>query len=106
MPKNSQKYAEFRTREELAQLFTFGHPTPMGRGITRSYLQEHYDGWTWNELMEVWRAAGVVSGALGGMPTCTDGVVAIHFNNPDDLMVEWADGSTTVRSPSTLNKED
>ena len=96
MSNEWQGYKEHRTREELQALLRHGHYIPACRGWTREYVDKHYPGWTWNELMEIWRAAGIVVRRPGGAPpACDIRVKAIHFNGPRSFAVEWEDGTVT-----------
>ncbi|ACZ30635.1 hypothetical protein Xcel_1610 [Xylanimonas cellulosilytica DSM 15894] len=91
------EYAEHRSRHDLDRLLRHGHVIPVRRGVTAAYVAKHFPGWTWNELMGVWHAAGVVVSQGGSPPRCDDNVVAIHFDGPDSFLVEWTDGTVTAR---------
>ena len=87
------EYREHRTRAEVDGLLRYGHIGPVSRGYTDTYADEHFPGWMWNELMAVWRAAGViVPNKGGGTLSCDPRVKVIHFNGPDSLAIEWLDG--------------
>lgn len=88
-----------RTGQQISDLLKYGHIIPISKGYTKNYVAEKFPGWNWNELMAVWRAAGIVVGGAGGMPTCDARVESVSFNGPDDLAVQWTDGSTTRRTP-------
>lgn len=83
------RYALTRTREELNDLLRFGHIIPVSRGWTRAYVDEHYPGWTWNGLVGVLRAAGVLVDRGGSPPCCAPGVRAVWFDSEDGWLVEW-----------------
>ena len=95
--RNWLEYAEHRTGVEVGQLLHYGHIIPVSRGLTEGYVAEHFPGWTWNNLMAVWEAAGiVVPSASGGLPSCDHRVKLIHFTGADAFAVEWVDGSVTT----------
>lgn len=83
-----------RSREEIAELLRFGHPIPVGKGYNRRYVADRYPGWTWNELMAVWRAAGILV-PVGSMLTCDDRAEFVRFTGPKAWEVHWSDGSAT-----------
>lgn len=90
------EFAEHRTRDELNGLLHHGHIIPVSRGYMQAYVTEHFPDWTWNELMAVWRAAGVVINRGGTPPKCNDEVLTIHFNGPESFAIEWSDGTVTT----------
>jgi len=91
-----REYAERRTGAELDRLLHYGHWIPVIRGYTAEYVDEHFPGWTWNTLMLIWRAAGiVVKSEVGGPLRCDGRVKAVYFNGPDSFAVEWIDGTIT-----------
>ena len=83
-------YAESRTGEEISRLLHYGHIIPVRRGLTADYVDRHFPGWTWNALMDVWRAAGIVVRTPGGIPDCDPRVRAVHFTDAEHVHVEWA----------------
>jgi hypothetical protein len=92
------EYGEHRTGIEVDRLLHYGHIIPVSHGYTTEYVAEHFPGWTWNQLMAIWRAAGVVvRSGVGGPPSCDRRVKAIHFDGPDSFAIEWLDGTVTVR---------
>ena len=84
-------FAEHRTREEISKLLHHGHIIPIGKGITAAYVDRHFPGWTWNGLMAVWRAAGIVVVTPGGIPDCDPRVRRVHFTDAEHVLVEWAE---------------
>jgi len=88
-----QQFAEHRTGREVHDLLQYGHIIPVRRGVTTAYVEQHFPGWTWNELMDIWRAAGIVHPSRhGGPPGADSRVRMIHFSSPTAFAVEWADG--------------
>ncbi len=71
---------------------------PSPNGYTAAYVNEHFPGWTWNSLILIWQAAGiVVKGEAGGGPLrCDERVKAIHFDHANSFAVEWIDGTVTT----------
>lgn len=93
-------YRESCSRDELARLLHHGHWIPVTRGLTQRYVDEHFPGWTWNGLLDVWEAAGVVHRREGAQhPTLIVDCLLdrIHFDGPEDFTVVWIDGSVTTR---------
>jgi hypothetical protein len=92
-------FGTHRTREELNQLLRYGHVIPVSKGLTAKYVAEHYPGWTWNSLVEVFKAAGIFEGRGGSPPKCDDRVATLHFNSKSSLAVEWSDGTSFEIEP-------
>lgn len=69
-------------------------PSPVSRGLTATYVSNHFPGWTWNGIIAVLSAAGVVSRG-GGTLHCNPAVGAVHFDSVDSWLVEWEDGQVT-----------
>jgi hypothetical protein len=92
---NSQ-CAMARTRADLNALLHYGHFIPIKRGLTTRYVNEHFPGWTWDDLIDVLRAADVLMVNGVGTPHCDPGVGAIHFDDIDSWLVEWEDGRITA----------
>lgn len=105
MSQSERDFREHRSRAEVASLLRYGHIIPVSKGYTDAYVASHFPGWTWNQLMEVWRSAGIVVRTGGGMATCHHGVVSIAFNGPGDLQVEWADGTLTQQGPGDVSQK-
>ncbi|WP_374928159.1 hypothetical protein [Kytococcus sedentarius] len=84
------EFTEHRTAQEISALLHHGHIIPVRLGITQEYVRQHFPGWTWNELMAVWRAAGIVIRTPGGIPDCDPRVRAVHFTDAERVHVEWA----------------
>jgi hypothetical protein len=68
---------------------------------------EHFPGWSWNSLLEVCRAAGIVDpNSGGGSPLrCLPQVKAFHFTSAETFAVEWLDGSITSSPAAIANEE-
>jgi hypothetical protein len=81
------------TGDECKAILRHGHIIPMSRGCTKAYRAEHCPGWSWNELVEVFKAAGIFVRQGASLPTCDDRVAAIYFSSPTDFSVEWVDGA-------------
>lgn len=104
MSQSENDFREHRSRAEIASLLRYGHIIPISKGYTDAYIASHFPGWTWNQLMETWRSAGIVV-TRGGMATCDERVVSISFNGPGDLQVEWADGTVARQGPDEITQE-
>ncbi|MFD1860536.1 hypothetical protein EHW97_13285 [Aeromicrobium camelliae] len=90
-------YADHRSARQIDDLLHYGHFIPVGRGLTDTYVATHFPGRTWNDLMEVWKAAGiVVRSTAGGPPRCDVRVKTVHFTDATDFAVEWEDGTVTT----------
>lgn len=94
------QFREHRTREELNALLHYGHIIPVSKGWTREYVDTNYRGWTWNALISIFTAAGIiVPSAFGGPPKCDDRVAAVHFSSNQEFLVEWSDGISSGELP-------
>lgn len=89
----STVFDQARARVDLNRLLHYGHPIPFGRGWMRKFVSENYPGWTWNELVAVLGAAGVI--VPGIPPRSHPGVGAVHFSHDGSWLVEWEDGRVT-----------
>ena len=89
---DGSRLREHRTRDELNRLLHYGHIIPVSKGYTAKFVAENYPGWTWNQLIEVFIAAGIVVNRGGSPPKCDDRVEMFHFSGPTDFLVEWVDG--------------
>jgi len=90
-------FREHRTREQLNDLLRHGHVIPVSRGWTFDHVQANFPGWTWNQLIDIIRAAGILVSRGGSPPACHDQVAAFHFSSDTEFLVEWIDeqGATT-----------
>jgi hypothetical protein len=87
------QFDEHRSRDELNALLNHGHFIPAGKGLTRQYVETHYPGWTWNRLLKLFRAAGILVMRGGTPPCCDDRVKSFHFTRSGTFAVEWRDDS-------------
>jgi hypothetical protein len=86
------RYRENLERAELNALLHYGHPIPACCGLTDAYVATRYPGWTWNELIAILRAAGIVVRPLRGAPLrCDPRVRRVHVTSPSEFEVDWAD---------------
>ena len=90
---DTTRFREHLTLEQCKALLRYGHVIPISRGYTTAYVDEHFPGWTWNQLIRVFIAAGIYINRGGAPPTCDDRVRTFHFSSPIDFHVEWIDGS-------------
>lgn len=85
-------FREHLTIDQCKQLLHHSHWIPINRGYTARFVAENYPGWTWNELVKVFVAAGIFINRGGTPATCDPRVVAFHFSSPTEFLVEWGDG--------------
>ena len=85
-------FREHRTLDECKRLLHYSHVIPISQGYTANFVAENYPGWTWNELVQVFVAAGIFVNRGGTPATCDDRVVTFHFSSPTEFYVEWIDG--------------
>jgi len=67
----------------------YGHIIPVSKGYTSKYVALHHPGWSFNELVEIFKAAGIV--VSDGMARCDARVGWIHFNDATSFVVEFED---------------
>lgn len=96
-------YREHRTGAQIDHLLHYGHAIPLGRGYTQKYVDENFPGWSWSELLNVFKAADIFLGRAGAPPRCHPTVKAIHFTDARTWQVEWLSGEITrsASPPST-----
>ncbi|WCD93279.1 hypothetical protein [Microbacterium sp. nov. GSS16] len=92
---DAHNYREDRTSLEIDRLLHHDFVIPISRGITSKFVEENYQGWTWNELIRVLNAARVRVPRPGGPSTCHGDVVRVQFDSEQSWRVEWKDGSVT-----------
>ena len=97
MGASDPQFKQRRTREELNALLHYGHIIPVSKGWTRAYVNEHFPGWTWNELVRIVRVAGILVSKGGSPPRCDERVQELHFDSENAWLVEWTDGSRSSR---------
>ncbi len=86
-------FREHLTLDDCKRLLHYSHWIPINRGYTATFVAEHFPGWTWNELVRVFVAAGIFVNRGGSPATCDDRVVMFHFSSPTDFYVEWLGGA-------------
>jgi len=86
---DTSRFRHHRTRAELNSLLHYGHIIPVSKGWTKNYVDTHYPGWSWNALMNVFQAAGIVVNRGGAPPKCDDRVEMLHFSSETDFLVDW-----------------
>jgi hypothetical protein len=92
--RGREGYRNRRTRHDLNALLHYGHAIPVRHGWTRDYIEEHFPGWNWNDLLQVFRAAGIV--VYGGRElTVDEHVVEFYFDSITSWLVRWDDGHMT-----------
>ncbi|CAN5771071.1 hypothetical protein BH24ACT5_BH24ACT5_07730 [soil metagenome] len=87
------RFREHRTLDDCKRLLHYSHWIAINRGYTATFVADNYPGWTWNELVQVFVAAGIFVNRGGAPATCDDRVVTFHFSNPTDFYVEWITGT-------------
>ena len=92
-------FREHRSLEECNALLHYGHIIPVSRGYTRKFVTENYPGWTWNELMQVFRSAGILINRGGSPPACDHRVITFHFSSPSEFYVEWINAGVAALYP-------
>lgn len=80
-PRSFEEFAEHRTADELARFVHYLHWIPQGRGITDAFVDEHYPGRTWQGLVLVLTAAGILVSRGGSPPSLMPTVAMLHFTD-------------------------
>lgn len=100
------RFAEVRSFDEVQGLLRYAHFIPRTRGLTAKYVESKWPGRTFNGLVDVFTAAGLLTfvSPLGAL-IHESGVVQegndltdfrrILFNDMTEWAVEWPDGSWT-----------
>lgn len=99
-------FVEERSFDEVRTLLHYGHFIPRTKGFTTQHLDTHWPGHTFNWLVDLFTAAGLLtfvsplgavineSGLIRESNDLTD-FRRILFNDMTDWAVEWTDGSWT-----------
>lgn len=93
VPAHLAHHREHLTLDQCKRLLHHAHVIPISKGYAAAYVAEHFPGWTWNELVRVFVAAGIYINRGGKPATCDDRVVSFHFSSPTEFHVEWVDGT-------------
>ena len=65
---------------------------PINRGYTAAYVADNFPGWTWNELVKVFIAAGIHVRKEGPSAKVDDRVPSFHFSTASEFLVAWVHG--------------
>lgn len=114
-PEHLARFAEQRTSVEVKKLLRYANFIPQIRGYTQEYVDEYWPGHTFGSLVEVLKAAEVLTFVSGlGAVFTPSGKVSdandlrefrqFHFTNVQEWAVEWPDGSWTS-SPTNEPRE-
>lgn len=82
-------YTEHRSRDDLNELLRYAHFIAVGKGHTQRYVEQHYPGWHWNELIAILRIGGVLQKGDGDRLQCDPRVRSVHFGKGSLFAVEW-----------------
>jgi len=82
------EYTEHRTRGQLDELLRHGHFIAVGKGHTAAYVEQHYPGWTWNELIRILTIGGVIR-RDGDRMSCAPKVRGLNFGGGSRFALEW-----------------
>ena len=85
------RFREHLTLDECNSLLHHSHWIPINRVYTATFVAENYHGWMWNELVQVFVAAGIFVNRGGAPVTCDDRAVTFHFSSPTVFDVGWID---------------
>jgi len=83
-------------REQISEFLHYLHWIPQTKGFARKFMDDHYPGWTYSEVLAVIRDAEIVKGLNGAW--CDERVIAIHFDHRQRYLVQWFDGTTASRT--------
>lgn len=97
--RSVEQFAEHRSANELARLLHHIHWVPQSRGLTDAFVDEHYPRRTWQGLVLVLTAAGIMVGRGGSPPSLMPTVAVMHFTDATKWAVEWEDGIVTSSLP-------
>jgi hypothetical protein len=92
-PAHLAHFREHLTLDQCNKLLHYSHVIPITKGFTAAYVADHFPGWTWNELVKVFVAAGIFVNRGGAPATCDKRVVSFHFSSPTEFHVEWVGGT-------------
>ncbi|WP_146084969.1 hypothetical protein [Rathayibacter sp. AY1E4] len=98
-PRSAEEFAEHRTADELARFLHHVHWIPQSRGITDAFVDEYYPGRTWQGLVLVLTAAGILVSRGGSPPSLMPTVAMMHFTDATRWVVQWQDGIVTMSTP-------
>ena len=55
------RFDYYLTADDVRWLAHYGHPIPTSKGFTLQYVNTHYPGWSWSQLVNTLRRAGLYS---------------------------------------------
>lgn len=90
LPHQYSGYVEHLSREQINGVLHHAHIIPVSKGYTREYVALHHPGWSFNELIGIFTAAGII--VEDGMPRCDESVKCLHFNDATSFTVEREQG--------------
>lgn len=90
IPPRYAHFAHHLAARQIADILGRTHWIPICRGLTGEWVAQHHPGHTFNELIGVFNAAGVVGplSSRGGPPRPIAGLFAIHFDSVESFAVE------------------
>ncbi|WP_146082397.1 MULTISPECIES: hypothetical protein [unclassified Rathayibacter] len=98
-PSLVEEFADHRAAGELARFLHHLHWIPQSRGITDAFVDEHYPGRTWQGLVLVLTAAGILVSRGESPPSLMPTVAMLHFTDAARWAVVWGDGVVTASLP-------
>ena len=87
------RFDYYLTADDVRWLAHYGHPIPISKGFTLQYMNRHYPGWSWSQLVNTLRRAGLYAKNAGHGARITEGFVGALVLADGDGVAIGDDGS-------------
>ena len=87
------RFDYYFTAEDVRDLAHYGHAIPVMKGFTQDYVNKHYPGWSWSQLVNTLKRAGLYAKKEGHGARITEGFVGALVLAEGDGVAIGDDGS-------------
>jgi hypothetical protein len=87
------RFDYYFTAEDVRDLAHYGHAIPIMKGFTQDYVNHHYPGWSWSQLVNTLKRAGLYAKKEGHGARITEGFVGALVLAEGDGVAIGDDGS-------------
>ena len=87
------RFDYYFTADDVRWLAHYGHAIPIMKGFTLEYVNTHYPGWSWSQLVNTLKRAGLYAKNEGHGARITEGFVGALVLAEGDGVAVGDDGS-------------